>query len=143
MVENTGQFNALKVATNLFVISAPSGAGKTTLVRELLEHDESVTFSISYTTRRPRAGEKNGEDYFFVEEDEFKQMIKDGHSKAQVRKQLAAGKNVLLEIDWQGAAQIRDRWPACVTIFILPPSLLELERRLRARQTDSELVIHK
>lgn len=157
MIENTGQFKELKIATNLFVISAPSGAGKTTLVRELLEHDDSVTFSISYTTRRPRAGEISGEDYYFVDEAQFKQMIKDGHflehakvfdnyygtSKAQVRKQLADGKNVLLEIDWQGAAQIRQKWPACITVFILPPSLVELERRLRARQTDSEQVIKR
>ncbi len=154
---STGQFEALKVATNLFVISAPSGAGKTTLVRKLLEYEPSVTFSISYTTRTRRDGEQNGEDYFFVEEEEFKRMIKAGKfleyakvfdnyygtSKAQVRKQLADGKHVLLEIDWQGAEQIRERWPACVTVFILPPSLAELERRLRARQTDSEAVIQR
>lgn len=157
MIENTAQFEALKVATNLFVISAPSGAGKTTLVRKLLEDEPSVTFSISYTTRTRRDGEENGEDYFFVEEAEFKHMIKAGKfleyakvfdnyygtSKAQVRKQLADGKHVLLEIDWQGAEQIRERWPACVTVFILPPSLTELERRLRARQTDSEAVIQR
>lgn len=157
MIENTAQFEALKIATNLFVISAPSGAGKTTLVRELLDKDASVTFSISYTTRRARDGEVSGEDYYFVDEQEFKQMIKEGQflehakvfdnyygtSKAQVRKQLANGKNVLLEIDWQGAEQIRQKWPACISVFILPPSLDELERRLRARQTDSESVIQR
>jgi len=157
MTDTTQQFQKLKIATNLFVISAPSGAGKTTLVRELLEQDPNVTFSVSFTTRLPRTGEKDGEDYFFVSEEEFKQMVKDGHfleharvfdnyygtSKGQVRKQLANGKNVILEIDWQGAEQIRNQWPACVTVFILPPSLSELERRLRARQTDSEGVIER
>jgi len=141
--------------TDLFVISAPSGAGKTTLVRSLLKNNPKVTFSISYTTRPARSGEKNGDDYFFVDKEKFEEMVaKDeflehaevfdnyyGTSKEQVQKELDAGKHVLLEIDWQGAEQIRQTWEDCITVFILPPSLEELERRLRSRQTDSEKVI--
>ena len=141
----------------LYVISAPSGAGKTTLVRALLLRNPRVQFSISYTTRMPRVRENNGDDYFFVSKEEFEIMVKDddflehaevfdnyyGTAKNQVRSQLDADKHVLLEIDWQGAQQIRQAWPTCVSVFILPPSSQELERRLRTRATDSEKVIQR
>jgi len=141
----------------LYVISAPSGAGKTTLVRALLLRNPRVQFSISYTTREPRTREKNGDDYFFVEKIEFEKMVEAGDflehaevfdnyygtAKNQVKNQLADNKHVLLEIDWQGAQQIRQAWPECVSVFILPPSLQELERRLRTRATDSEKVIQR
>ena len=141
----------------LYVISAPSGAGKTTLVRALLLRNPRVQFSISYTTREPRVREKNGDDYFFVNKEDFEHMAESGDfleharvfdnyygtAKSQVQNQLDADKHVLLEIDWQGAQQIRQAWPDCVSVFILPPSLQELERRLRTRATDSENVIQR
>ena len=141
----------------LYVISAPSGAGKTTLVRALLLRNPRVQFSISYTTREPRVREKNGDDYFFVNKEDFEHMAESGDfleharvfdnyygtAKSQVQNQLDADKHVLLEIDWQGAQQIRQAWPDCVSVFILPPSLQELERRLRTRATDSEKVIQR
>lgn len=141
----------------LFVLSAPSGAGKTTLVKALLARDPSLRFSISFTTRPPRAGEVNGRDYHFVDEARFGAMVAAGEflehatvfgnsygtSKAQVEALLDAGANVLLEIDWQGARQIRTNAPDCRTVFILPPSVAELERRLRSRATDSEDVIRR
>jgi len=141
----------------LLVISAPSGAGKTTLVRKLLLRNPQVRFSISYTTRAPREHENNGDDYFFIDKERFTQMIAAdefleyaevfdnfyGTGKQLVQNQLDAGQHVLLEIDWQGAQQIRKAWPDCVSIFILPPSLYELERRLRTRATDSEKAIRR
>jgi len=141
----------------LFVLSAPSGAGKTTLVKALLARDPSLRFSISYTTRQPREGEVNGRDYHFVDPSRFQAMVAAGEflehatvfgnaygtGKAQVETLLNAGANVLLEIDWQGARQIRANAPDCRTIFILPPSVAELERRLRSRATDSEEVIRR
>ncbi len=139
----------------LYVISAPSGAGKTTLVKALVERRPDLRFSVSYTTRPQRTGEVHQRDYFFVDEDAFAAMRRAGEfleharvfgnsygtSRAQVQRQLAAGHDVLLEIDWQGAQQVRANLPECVTVFVLPPSLAELERRLRGRQTDSEAVI--
>ena len=136
----------------LIVISAPSGAGKTTLVREALNSRDDLEFSVSYTTRPPRAREENGVDYCFVDESRFKNMISDdeflewaqvfdhwyGTSRASVEALRAAGKTVLLEIDWQGADQIRAREPTAVSVFILPPSRGELERRLRGRGTDTK-----
>jgi guanylate kinase len=141
----------------LYVIAAPSGAGKTTLVRALMEREPGLRFSISYTTRTPRPNEVHGRDYFFVSREEFDRMVAAGEflehatvfdnsygtSKAQVEQSLAAGQDLILEIDWQGAAQIRAAMPECVSIFILPPSRAELERRLRGRGTDSEAVIRR
>ncbi|HEY4368452.1 MAG TPA: guanylate kinase [Steroidobacteraceae bacterium] len=139
----------------LFVIAAPSGAGKTSLVRALMQRQPGLRFSISYTTRTRRPTEQDGRDYFFVERTEFERMIDAGEflehaqvfdnfygtSQAQVESMLTAGASVLLEIDWQGAQQIRRALPECQSIFILPPSRAELERRLRERGTDSDTVI--
>ena len=134
------------------MISAPSGAGKTTLVRKALDSRDDLAFSISYTTRPPRASEEDGIDYCFVTESEFQDMISReeflewapvfdrwyGTSRDSVEALRARGKTVLLEIDWQGAAQIREREPSAVSVFILPPSRAELERRLRGRGTDTK-----
>ena len=140
---------------NLFVVAAPSGAGKTTLVRLLLEQESSVHLSISYTTRAPRPGEENGREYHFVDNVEFQAMIARheflewaevhgnfyGTSQKWIADQLAAGHDVLLEIDWQGAQQVRKLFPQAIGIFILPPSMEELTRRLTGRDTDSTEVI--
>ena len=141
----------------LFVIAAPSGAGKTSLVRALMEREPSLGFSISYTTRRQRPTESHGRDYFFVTAGEFEAMAARGEfleharvfdnrygtARGQVETALAAGRNLILEIDWQGARQVRSAMPECVSIFILPPSRAELERRLRGRGTDAEEVIQR
>jgi guanylate kinase len=141
----------------LFVIAAPSGAGKTTLVKELVRRKPELRFSISYTTRRKRRTEVDGVDYLFVDLATFEKKREEGElleyaqvfdnfyatSRSQVEENLAAGHDVLLEIDWQGARQVREAMPECVTIFILPPSLQELERRLRDRRTDSSEVISR
>jgi guanylate kinase len=141
----------------LFVISAPSGAGKTTLVKRIIAARPDLTFSISYTTRQERSGEQNGVDYFFLNRDEFEAMRTEGafleHAevfgnfygtgKQQVSDLCTAGKDVLLEIDWQGAQQVMANDPDCTSIFILPPSTEELEQRLRGRATDSEAVIQR
>jgi guanylate kinase len=141
----------------LLVIAAPSGAGKTSLVRALMERDPALRFSISYTTRPKRPNEVHGRDYFFVTRDEFDRMVAEGGflehatvfdnsygtSKAQVEQSLAGGQDLILEIDWQGAAQVRTAMPECVSVFILPPSRDELARRLRGRGTDSEDVIRR
>jgi guanylate kinase len=145
----------MSAGASLFVIAAPSGAGKTTLVKALVERNPSLRFSISYTTRKQRSTEEHGRDYFFVETDEFERLretgellesalVFDNHygtSRSQVEEHLANGDHVILEIDWQGARQVRESMPGCVTVFILPPSRPELERRLRGRKTDSEEVI--
>jgi guanylate kinase len=137
---------------NLYVVSAPSGAGKTTLVRKIMDLHPHLRFSISYTTRQPREGETDGKDYFFLdtalfermrEADEFLECAEVfghfyGTGRQQVEDLRNQGHDVLLEIDWQGAQQIRVRQPDCCSIFILPPSLSELERRLRGRGTDSD-----
>ena len=142
---------------SLFVIAAPSGAGKTTLVKALVERNPELRFSISYTTRKQRKTEQHGRDYFFVSEDEFRALrekgellesalVFDNHygtSRSQVERHLANGDNVILEIDWQGARQVRESMPGCVSVFILPPSRQELERRLRGRKTDSDAVIER
>jgi guanylate kinase len=139
----------------LFVIAAPSGAGKTSLVRALMERRPALRFSISYTTRAKRASETHGRDYFFVDKSEFERMVAAGEfleharvfdnyygtSRAQVEQMLDRGQDVLLEIDWQGAQQIRRALPECRSIFVLPPSVAALEQRLRNRATDSDEVI--
>jgi guanylate kinase len=141
----------------LYVLSAPSGAGKTTLVRRLVELRPELRFSVSYTTRPQRDSEVDRRDYFFVDEARFAGMCEAGDflehacvfghhygtSRAQVQHLLKTGHDVLLEIDWQGAQQVRENLPGCVTIFILPPSLAELERRLRGRGTESDAVIER
>jgi guanylate kinase len=141
----------------LFVITAPSGAGKTSLVRALMEREPSLRFSISYTTRPQRPTETAGHDYFFVTRDEFEAMVTRGEfleharvfdnqygtARAQVEASLRSGRDLILEIDWQGAQQIRRAMPESVSIFILPPSRHELERRLRGRGPDSEDVIQR
>ena len=135
----------------LIVLAAPSGAGKTTLVHALLARIPELVFSVSYTTRKPRGGERPGVDYFFVSQEEFERMVEAdaflehaqvfdnwyGTGKKHVEDILERGRSVLLEIDWQGARQVKSRSPAACTVFILPPSLPELERRLRGRGTDS------
>jgi guanylate kinase len=139
----------------LFVVAAPSGAGKTSLVKKLLATTPDVVVSVSHTTRPMRPGEQDGVDYHFVSVDEFEKMVEDaaflehalvfdryyGTSEAQVRKNLAEGRDVILEIDWQGARQVRKLVENCVSIFILPPSRDVLEQRLRSRAQDSEEVI--
>jgi guanylate kinase len=141
----------------LFVIAAPSGAGKTSLVRALMEREPSLRFSISYTTRPQRPTEVHGRDYFFVSKDEFAAMVGRGefleHARvfdncygtalSQVEASLASGQDLVLEIDWQGAQQMRVALPECRSIFILPPTRAELERRLRGRGTDAEDVIQR
>jgi guanylate kinase len=144
-------------SAKLFVIAAPSGAGKTTLVKSLLERNPNLTFSVSYTTREKRSNEEQGRDYFFVTDEEFSRLYSRGEllesaqvfdnrygtGRAQVEASFAEGRDVILEIDWQGARQVRQAMPDCESIFILPPSLTELERRLRNRRTDSEAVIDR
>jgi guanylate kinase len=141
----------------LIVLSAPSGAGKTTLVRELLRRAPELEFSVSYTTRPQRPGERHGVDYFFVVEERFRAMVAAdefleharvfdhwyGTSRAYVEALLDRGRNVLLEIDWQGAEQVRRASADAVSVFILPPSLPELERRLRDRRSDSVAVVER
>jgi len=142
---------------NVFVVSAPSGAGKTSLVRALLAADPQVKLSISYTTRPPRPGEVDGMHYHFVSVEQFMEMLNRGEflesaevygnyygtSHRWIEEQLAAGTDILLEIDWQGAAQVRRLMPKAVSIFILPPSLEALRQRLTGRGQDSEAVIER
>jgi len=140
---------------NLFVISAPSGAGKTSLVQALLNINPQIGLSVSYTTRAPRAGEHDGRDYHFVSRDTFIAMAKQGEflesaevygnyygtSQKWISDQIAAGKDILLEIDWQGATQVRALFPGCISIFILPPSRDALAQRLNGRGKDDASVI--
>jgi len=130
---------------NLLIITAASGAGKTSLVRELLAADQQIKLSVSYTTRQPRSGEVNGEHYHFVDEAIFLKMLgaRYGTSQTRVDEALAVGNDLILEIDWQGAAQVRKLHPSAISIFILPPSMTALESRLRGRGQDSEEVIIK
>jgi guanylate kinase len=141
----------------LFVIAAPSGAGKTTLVHRLMQANSNLRFSISYTTRPQRHTETDTQDYFFVKPEAFKAMVdagdflehanvfdyRYGTSKTQVESLLNEGHSVILEIDWQGAQQVRGHMPECRSIFILPPSVDELKRRLTSRATDSDEVIER
>ncbi|HSI23558.1 MAG TPA: guanylate kinase [Methylophilaceae bacterium] len=140
---------------SLFIVTAPSGAGKTSLVRSLLEMDKAVSLSISYTTRAMRPGEEDGEDYHFISEERFLSMLEEGDflesaevhgarygtSQTLVESVLAEGRDLVLEIDWQGAAQVRSLYPSAIGIFVLPPSLEELSRRLHNRAQDSAEVI--
>ncbi|MBO3708737.1 MAG: guanylate kinase [Candidatus Accumulibacter sp.] len=142
---------------HLFIVSAPSGAGKTTLVRLLLENDPALSVSVSHCTRAPRTGEQDGREYHFVGVAEFLEQVAAGGflewaevhcnyygtARSVVEAALRDGQDMLLEIDWQGAQQVRKRFPAAIGIFILPPSLAELERRLSARATDSAETIRR
>jgi len=141
----------------LFVVSAPSGAGKSSLIKAVLAEDRNLALSISHTTRPPRPGEHNGVDYHFVEPATFQAMTERGEfletaevhgnrygtSQKWIEETLRQGRDVLLEIDWQGAQQVRKVYPDALTAFILPPSIAELERRLRARGQDSDEVIRR
>jgi guanylate kinase len=140
---------------NLFIVSAPSGAGKSSLVKALLERDASIRLSVSCTTRAPRVGEMDGVHYHFIVREEFQARLGRGEflesaevygnyygtSQRWIEDEMAAGRDILLEIDWQGAAQVRKLMPQARSIFILPPSLAELQRRLVGRGTDSDEVI--
>lgn len=142
---------------NLFILSAPSGAGKSSLYKALLKADDKVRISISHTTRAARTGEEHGREYYFTEDEDFLDMIAEeaffehaqvfdnfyGTSKASIFNMLEQGLDVILEIDWQGARQVRKLYPDAIGIFILPPSLAVLEERLRDRGTDSEEAIQR
>ncbi len=144
-----------QLAGTLYILSAPSGAGKTSLVKALLQQDDQVGVSVSHTTRAMRPGETDGVDYNFVSMDDFNALIEQGQflefaevfgnkygtSQQWVKEQLAAGRDVILEIDWQGAEQVRRLMPEAVTVFILPPSRSALRERLNARGQDSDEVI--
>jgi len=148
---------AVRNAGLLFVITAPSGAGKSSLIDALLREDPRLKLSISYTTRAPRPGEQNGREYHFVDEKTFVGMLERGEffesaqvhgnrygtSQAVIREALARGQDLVLEIDWQGAEQVRRLLPGCVGVFIQPPSVAELERRMRARGQDTDEVIRR
>jgi guanylate kinase len=139
------------------VVSAPSGGGKTSLIAALLEKDKRIRLSVSHTTRRPRPGEQDGVHYHFVDEDTFVGLIADdafleharvfdhryGTGRQGVEQRLAEGYDVVLDIDWQGARQIRHSFPSCVSVFIIPPSLEILRRRLSGRKQDSAAVIRR
>ena len=142
---------------SLFIVSAPSGAGKTSLVHALLNLNPQIDASISYTTRAPRFGEQDGKDYHFVDHEIFLAMAQRGEflesaevygnlygtSQAWIDREISYGRDILLEIDWQGAAQIRSRFPKCISVFILPPSQKALKERLEKRGKDNDQVIAK
>ncbi len=141
----------------LYIVAAPSGAGKSSIVNACLARDPNICLSISFTSRAPRPGERHAEHYHFVSADEFKGMVAAGDffehalvhgdwkgtAKQSVEPQLARGKDVLLEIDWQGASQVRSQVPEAVSVFILPPSREALEQRMRVRGQDSDEVIQR
>ena len=141
----------------LYIVSAPSGAGKTSLVKALLKTDPAIRLSVSYTTRAPRPGETDGRDYHFVDRHRFELMLAEGEflehaevygnfygtSKGSISRDLNAGHDILLEIDWQGAAQVKHHFPESTSIFILPPSFNALRSRLKGREQDSDEVIER
>jgi guanylate kinase len=147
--------NPLQRRGLLFILSSPSGAGKTTISHMLLERDDGIGLSVSATTRPIRAGEEDGRHYHFVSNEEFDALVakgaflewahvfghRYGTLKSEVIKQIEGGRDVLLDIDWQGTQQLKQVDPDIVRVFILPPSMAELERRLRSRGTDSDQVI--
>ncbi len=149
--------NKQAVQGSLFVIASPSGGGKTSLVNALLDQDPRLVLSISHTTRAPRPGDVDGQHYHFVRKQEFEQMVSDGdfmeHARVfdhfygtnrnSVAHQLQQDRDVILEIDWQGARQVRSVFPDCCQIFIIPPSLETLRKRLTGRRQDSESVIQR
>ncbi len=141
----------------MFVVTAPSGAGKTSLIEAVMRDDPALKISVSYTTRAPREGERHGVDYHFVDRATFDAMQRRGEflesaevhgnhygtSRKVILDAVAAGEDLILEIDWQGAQQVRHLYPDCIGIFIVPPSIAELERRMRARGKDAEAVIQR
>jgi guanylate kinase len=141
----------------LYIVSAPSGAGKTSLVKALLKTDPAIRLSVSFTTRAPRPGETDGRDYHFVDRARFEAMLAEGEflehaevygnfygtSKGSIARDLDAGRDILLEIDWQGAAQVKQHFPESASIFILPPSFGALRTRLAGRGQDSTEVIER
>ena len=149
------------MSSNLFIITAPSGAGKTTLIKKVLEyaqeHNKNVVLSVSHTTRPPRDGEEDGVDYLFISEDDFKQNIENGEyieyanvhgnyygtPRSELDKNQNINSKILLEIDWQGALQIMNHYPDVESVFISPPSVDELRKRLMERGLDSEDVINR
>ncbi len=142
---------------HLYIVSAPSGAGKTSLLKSLVGRLKNLQISVSHTTRERRAGEVDGKDYHFTQVELFKSMISEnafleyaevfgnyyGTSKIEIEKSLSQGIDVILEIDWQGARQIRDMMPEAISIFVLPPSLEALQQRLTHRGQDDKTIIHR
>src|SRR5262245_17558514 len=142
---------------NVYIVSAPSGSGKTTLLQRLLQTFKDLRFSVSHTTRQPRAGERNGVDYFFTDRATFSSMIDRGEflewaeyygqlygtTRAFVEFHLSAGCDVILDIDIQGARQVKSKIQAAIAVFVLPPSFTELERRLRSRRLESDEDVHR
>ena len=147
--------DAAPMRGTLFIVAAPSGAGKSSLVNACLARDPQICLSISFTSRAPRPGERHAEHYHFIDAEAFQAMVAAGDffehalvhgdwkgtARQSVAPQLAAGKDVLLEIDWQGARQVREQVPEAVSVFILPPSTAALEQRMRHRGQDTEEVI--
>jgi guanylate kinase len=142
---------------NIYIVSAPSGSGKTTLLHSLLQTFQDLKFSVSHTTRQPRVGERHGVDYYFTERTAFMEMAHRGEflewaeyygqlygtSRAFVEEHTASGRDVILDIDVQGARQVKSRMDQAIAVFILPPSFSELERRLRSRRLESDEAIHR